>query len=76
MRKLNVPRGTEDEGEERNKQKKKKEAEVGKIEGEGGCGGLKREKMERGRGEEKGVKKKERRDRKVEQRQELLKKNQ
>lgn len=36
MRKLNVPRGTEDEGEERNKQKKKKEAEVGKIEGEGG----------------------------------------
>lgn len=35
MRKLNIPRGTEDEGEERNKQKKKKEAEVGKIEGEG-----------------------------------------
>jgi len=34
--------------------------------------------MERGRGKEKGVKKKERkrRDRKVEQRQELLKKNQ
>lgn len=51
--------------------KRKKEAEVGKIEGEGG-----REKMERGRGEEKGVKKKGRRDRKDEQRQELLKKNQ
>jgi len=36
----------------------------------------KRKDGERGRGEEKGVKKKERRDRKVEQRQESLKKNQ